>query len=99
MDEWIEQKKGKEHLMLFTDIQAAFEEMEFLAKTTGRTHLLMNREKNGYRVVEAGCQGTTGEVIAELNCRNVIGESEINQRRGYKLKQRVVSLDKKRKVV
>lgn len=83
----------------FDDIGAAFEEMEFLSQTTGRTHQLIKRKKNGYRVVEAGCQGPTGELIAELNCRNLIGESEINQRRGYKLKQRVISLDKKRKVV
>jgi hypothetical protein len=85
--------------MTFTDLDAAFDEMEFLAKTTGRTHLLMKRKKIGYRVVEAGCQGPTGEVLAELNCRNVIGESELNARRGYKLRQRVVSSDKQRKVI
>lgn len=83
----------------FDDIDAAFEEMEFLTKTTGRTHQLLKRKKNGYRVVEAGCKGPTGEVIAELNCRNLIGESDINARRGFKLRQKVVSLDKKRKVV
>lgn len=83
----------------FENLQDAFEEMEFLTKTTGRTHRLYARKKNGYRVVEALNGVQSDKLIAELNCRNLIGEKEINTRRGLKIKKRVISLSKQRKVV
>ena len=82
----------------FDDIADAFEEMEFLAKTTGRTHRLYAKKK-GYRVVEATNKVEPSKLIAELNCRNIVGEEEINHMRGHSLKKRVTSSARGRKVV
>ena len=77
--------------MRFTDLNAAFEEMEYLVKTTGHT----------YRIIRGGTRSPTYHVvvkkggakvpflIAELNCRNVVGDSQIQKRRGRK-QRRVV---------
>ena len=68
---------------MFTDIEAAFEEMEFLVEDTGKTHLLI-RGSGGNKYYVNLSNGKIPDrqcVIAELNCRNVIGQKEIDKRR------------------
>ena len=57
--------------MMFTDLTAAFEEMEFLVKTTNRTHRVVHgSRRTKYRVVEASIAPDTAHFIAQLNVKN-----------------------------
>jgi len=70
--------------MLFSDLSSAFEEMEWLTLTTGRTHLVLHsgtRSKT-YRVIARNGWIDPQIIIAELNCRNVVGESLIKKDKG-----------------
>ena len=79
---------------MFTDLEAAFEEMEFLVEETNKTHKLSYREnKNGYRVTVTGIPIKSELLICELNCRNLVGQKEINIARG-----KSVSFSSKRRV-
>ena len=72
--------------MLFTDIQAAFEEMEYLVETTGCTFRILHSgtKKQGYHVVQKAGGAKVPFLVAELNCRNVIGDEQVQKRRGRK---------------
>jgi len=72
--------------MLFNDLQVAFEEMEFLVKETGRTHMILHSvsKELPYRVIERHGWANPRHLVAELNCRNVVGDKIINKRRGKK---------------
>lgn len=74
---------------LFNDLEAAFEELEYLVGSEGRSHRIIRTQKGMYRVRPFEGYSAQGEIICELNIRNVVGESEINARRGAKLKRRV----------
>ena len=76
-------------MSLFNDLEAAFEELEFLVGSEGRSHRIIRTIKGMYRVRPFDGYDAKGEVICELNIRNVVGEREINIRRGAKLKRRV----------
>ena len=73
----------------FNDLEAAFEELEFLVGSEGRSHRIIRTTKGMYRVKPFDGYDAKGEVICELNIRNVVGERLINLQRGAKLKRRV----------
>ena len=73
----------------FSDPLAAFEEMEYLVKETGRSHVIKKTKRGMYYVRQKGAYGTRKGIVCELNIRNVVGEREINARRGVKPKGRV----------
>ena len=73
--------------MLFRELDVAFEEMEFLVKETGRTHMILHSASKDlpYRVIQRHGWANPQHLVAELNCRNVVGDAVINKRRGRKL--------------
>jgi hypothetical protein len=75
--------------MRFTDLEAAFEEMEYLVKTTGRTFRILHSGSRSasYHVVQKSGGAKVPYLIAELNCRNVIGDEQIQKRRGRKMRR------------
>jgi len=83
--------------MRFTDLEAAFEEMEYLVKTTGRTFRILHSGSRSpsYHVVQKAGSAKVPFLIAELNCRNVVGDEPIQKRRASKMR-RVVGKDKAR---
>lgn len=91
MDEWDGEKAREEH-MRFTDLTAAFEEMEWLAKTTGHTYRIIHAGTNtpAYHVVQKAGSAKVPFLIAELNCRNVVGDEQIQKSRGRKAKKKKV---------
>ena len=80
--------------MRFTDLIAAFEEMEYLVKTTGRTYRIIHSgtKAPSYHVVQKSGSAKVPFLIAELNCRNVVGDEQIQKRRGRKAKKKKVGL-------
>ena len=78
--------------MKFTDLVAAFDEMEYLVKTTGRTYRIIHSgtKTPSYHVVQKSGSAKVPFLIAELNCRNVVGDDQIQKRRGRKAKQTTV---------
>ena len=72
---------------LFDDLEAAFEELEYLVGSEGRSHRIIRTIKGMYRVDRLG-YNAKGEIICELNIRNVVGERLINLQRGVKPKRR-----------
>jgi hypothetical protein len=74
----------------FTDLTAAFEEMEWLVKTTGHTYRIIHAGTNtpAYHVVQKSGSAKVPFLIAELNCRNVVGDEHIQKRRGRKAKKK-----------
>ena len=77
--------------MRFTDLMSAFEEMEYLVKTTGHTYRIIRGGTRSppYHVVVKKGSAKVSFLIAELNCRNVVGDDQIQKRRGRK-QRRVV---------
>lgn len=75
--------------MRFTDLTAAFEEMEYLVKTTGRSFRIIHAGTStpAYHVVQKNGSAKVPFLIAELNCRNVVGDDQIQKRRGRKLRR------------
>lgn len=75
--------------MRFTDLMSAFEEMEYLVKTTGRTFRVVHSGSNipAYHVVQKSGSAKVPFLIAELNCRNVVGDKQIQKRRGKKTRR------------
>ena len=75
--------------MRFTDLMSAFEEMEYLVKTTGRTFRIIHSGTNtpAYHVVQKSGSAKVRFLIAELNCRNVVGDEQIQKRRGKKMRR------------
>jgi hypothetical protein len=78
--------------MRFTDLMAAFEEMEYLVQTTGRTFRIIHSGTNvpAYHVVQKAGSAKVPFLIAELNCRNVVGDEQIQKRRGRKTQKKSV---------
>ena len=78
--------------MRFTDLMAAFEEMEYLVQTTGRTFRIIHSGANNpaYHVVQKSGSAKVPFLIAELNCRNVVGDEQIQKRRGRKTQKKMV---------
>ena len=81
--------------MRFTDLTAAFEEMEYMVKTTGHTYRIIHGGTRSltYHVVQKAGSAKVPYLIAELNCRNVVGDEQIQKRRGKKMR-RVVGKEK-----
>jgi len=75
--------------MRFTDLTSAFEEMEYLVKTTGHTYRIIRggTRSPSYHVVVKKGSAKVPFLIAELNCRNVVGDSQIQKRRGRKMRR------------
>jgi len=73
--------------MSFDDLGAAFEEMEWLVKETGRTFRILHSGTRSakYHVVQKAGSAKVPFLIAELNCRNVVGDEAIQKRRGRKM--------------
>ena len=78
--------------MRFTDLMAAFEEMEYLVDITGRTFRIIHSgtKTPAYHVVQKAGGAKVPFLIAELNCRNVVGDEQIQKRRGRKIKKKAV---------
>lgn len=78
--------------MRFTDLTAAFEEMEYLVQTTGRTFRIIRSgtKAPAYHVVQKSGGAKVPFLIAELNCRNLVGDEQIQKRRGRKTKKNTV---------
>ena len=77
---WLSEFILKKEFEVFTDLEAAFEEMEFLVKETSRTHRIVTRASSpGYLVTDGLV--SCNRIVAELNCRNCVGEKEINSKR------------------
>jgi hypothetical protein len=75
-------------MVVFDDPLAAMEEMEFLVKETGVTHRMFKKNSGKYCVNCSGYRPKSKTIlVAELNCRNTVGNSEINKRRGEKIRQ------------
>lgn len=73
--------------MKFTDLSAAFDEMEWLVATTGQSYCVYHgRFHNTYKVSPSGDYKPLDRLIAELNCHNVVGDKIINQSRGDKMR-------------
>ena len=81
--------KGQKAWVRFSDPFAAFDEMEYLVANTGRSHVIKRTKRGMYYVRHKGIQGTNEGIVCELNVRNVVGDREINARRGVKPKGRV----------
>ena len=75
--------------MRFTDLTAAFEEMEYMVKTTGHTYRIIHGGTRSptYHVVQKAGSAKVPYLIAELNCRNVVGDEQIQKRRGRKMRR------------
>ena len=75
--------------MRFTDLMSAFEEMEYLVKTTGHTYRIIRggTRSPSYHVIQKHGSAKVPFLIAELNCRNVIGDEAIQKRRGKKMRR------------
>ena len=75
--------------MRFSDLTAAFEEMEWLVRTTGRTFRIIHAGTNtpAYHVVQKSGCAKVPFLIAELNCRNLVGDEQIQKRRGRKMRR------------
>ena len=80
----------------FDDLDAAFEEMEYLVRTTELSHRIVRRKDGRYRVIPLHNKYDLKGTICELNIRNVVGEGRLNARRGAKSQRR--SSGKKRAV-
>ena len=66
----------------------AFEELEFLVKETGVTHRMFKKNSGKYFVNCSSYRPKSKLIlVAELNCRNTVGNSKINERRGEKIRQ------------
>jgi len=76
----------------FTDLMAAFEEMEYLVYTTGRTFRIIHSgtKTPAYHVVQKSGSAKVPFLIAELNCRNVVGDEQIQKSRGRKTQKKMV---------
>ena len=77
--------------MRFTDLMSAFEEMEYLVHTTGRTFRIIHSgtKTPAYHVVQKAGSAKVPFLIAELNCRNMIGDEQIQKRRGRKTQKKM----------
>lgn len=75
-------------MSLFNDLEAAFEELEYLVGSEGRSHRIIRTKKGMYRVKPFDGYDAKGENICELNIRNVVGERLINLQRGAKPQRR-----------
>jgi len=75
----------------FTDLTAAFEEMEYMVKATGHTYRIIHSGTNtpAYNVVQKAGSAKVPFLIAELNCRNVVGDEQLQKRRGRKPKKKM----------
>jgi len=76
----------------FTDLMSAFEEMEYLVHTTGRTFRIIHSgtKTPAYHVVQKSGSAKVPFLIAELNCRNVVGDEQIQKSRGRKTQKKMV---------
>ena len=72
----------------FNDLEAAFEELEYLVGLEGRSHRIIKTKKGMYRVRPFDGYDSKGEIICELNIRNVVGERVLNLQRGAKSQRR-----------
>lgn len=75
--------------MVFDDLEAAFEEMVYMVKETGHTYRIIHsgtRSPTYHVVQKSGC-AKVPFLIAELNCRNVVGDEDIQKRRSKKMRR------------
>jgi hypothetical protein len=72
----------------FDDLDAAFEEMEYLVGQTELSHRIVRRKDGRYRVIPFHNKEDQKGTICELNIRNIVGERLIHIRRGTKSQRR-----------
>ena len=53
-------------MTVFDDLEAAFEEMEWLVETTGKTHLIKHHTRGRYRVIREYISSDDGTIVARL---------------------------------
>jgi hypothetical protein len=53
-------------LTVFDDLEAAFEEMEWLVQRTGKTHLIKHHKRGKYKVVREYCTSDNGNILARM---------------------------------
>lgn len=75
-------------IVTFDDLDAAFEEMEYLVGQTEMSHRIIRRKDGRYRVIPFNNKDEQKGSICELNIRNIVGERLINLRRGTKSQRR-----------
>jgi hypothetical protein len=75
-------------IVTFEDLDAAFEEMEYLVGQTEMSHRIIQRKDGRYRVIPFNNKDEQKGSICELNIRNIVGERLINLRRGTKSQRR-----------
>lgn len=75
--------------VVFTDLEAAFDEMVYMVQTTGHTYRIIHSGTRSpkYHVVQKAGGAKVPFLIAELNCRNVVGDEQIQKRRGRKMRR------------
>jgi hypothetical protein len=73
---------------IFDDLDAAFEEMEYLVGQTELSHRIVRRKDGRYRVIPFRNKEDQKGTICELNIRNIVGERFIHIRRGTKSQRR-----------
>lgn len=53
-------------MTIFTDLDAALEELEWLVENTGRTHLIKHHTRGRYKVIREYISSDDGKIIARL---------------------------------
>lgn len=53
-------------MTVFTDLDAAREECEWLVETTGRTHLIKHHKKGTYKVIREYVNSDNGTVLMRM---------------------------------
>jgi len=53
-------------LTVFDDLEAAFEEMEWLVETTGKAHLIKHHSRGRYKVIREYITSDDGKIVARM---------------------------------
>ncbi len=72
---------------LFDNPLDAMDELDFLVRESRLTHRMFKNRKDKYYVLNTSYIPKKDMLVAELNCRNVEGNSAINARRGERVRQ------------
>lgn len=72
---------------LFDSPLDAMDELDFLVRESRLTHRMFKNKKGKYYVLSTTYIPKKDMLVAELNCRNVVGNNAINARRGERVRQ------------
>lgn len=54
-------------MTVFTDLEAAFEELEWMVRTTGRVHLLKHHKRGKYKVIREYINSDNGTILVRMS--------------------------------